>query len=70
MHTLLELRGNIPSFIRIPDAKVHDVNISMLPALTIARMYKQRWQVELFFRLVKMLCKRDVLAVLIGVAVL
>jgi IS4 transposase len=42
----------------------------MLPALTIARMYKQRWQVELFFRLVKMLCKRDVLAVLIGVAVL
>lgn len=27
MHTLLDLRGNIPSFIRISDAKVHDVNI-------------------------------------------
>jgi hypothetical protein len=27
MHTLLDLRGNIPSFIRITDGKVHDVNI-------------------------------------------
>ena len=27
MHTLLNLRGNIPAFIRITDAKVHDVNI-------------------------------------------
>ena len=27
MHTLLNLRGNIPEFIRITDAKVHDVNI-------------------------------------------
>jgi len=27
LHTLLDLRGNIPSFIWITDAKVHDVNI-------------------------------------------
>lgn len=27
MHTLLDLRGNIPSFVSITDAKVHDVNI-------------------------------------------
>ena len=27
MHTLLDLRGNIPSFVDITDAKVHDVNI-------------------------------------------
>jgi hypothetical protein len=27
MHTLLDLRGNIPTFIRVTDGKVHDVNI-------------------------------------------
>src|SRR6202142_1255434 len=27
MHTLLDLNGNIPTFIRITDGKVHDVNI-------------------------------------------
>ena len=27
MHTLLELQGNIPTFIRITDGKTHDVNI-------------------------------------------
>ena len=27
MHTLLNLRGSIPEFIRITDGKVHDVNI-------------------------------------------
>jgi hypothetical protein len=27
MHTLLDLRGNIPTFIRITDGKVHDVSI-------------------------------------------
>src|SRR6516162_7877012 len=27
MHTLLDLRGNIPSFIFISDGKMHDVNI-------------------------------------------
>ena len=27
LHTLLDLRGNIPSFISITDGKVHDVNI-------------------------------------------
>ncbi len=27
LHTLMDLRGNIPSFIRITDGRVHDVNI-------------------------------------------
>jgi len=27
LHTLLDLRGNIPSFIEITDGKIHDVNI-------------------------------------------
>ena len=27
MHTLLDLRGNIPTFIRITEGRVHDVNI-------------------------------------------
>ena len=27
MHTLLDLRGNIPSFIHVSDGKVHDVNV-------------------------------------------
>jgi len=27
LHTLLDLRGNIPTFVRITDGKVHDVNI-------------------------------------------
>ena len=27
LHTLLDLRGNLPTFIRITDGKVHDVNI-------------------------------------------
>lgn len=27
LHTLLDLRGNIPSFVSVTDAKVHDVNI-------------------------------------------
>jgi IS4 transposase len=27
MHTLLDLRGNIPAFIRVTDGKVHDVNM-------------------------------------------
>ena len=27
LHTLLDLRGNIPSFISITDGKVHDVNV-------------------------------------------
>jgi len=27
LHTLLDLRGNIPTFIRVTDGKVHDVNV-------------------------------------------
>ena len=26
MHTLLDLRGNIPSFVHVSDGKVHDVH--------------------------------------------
>ena len=33
MHTLLDLRGSIPTFLRITDGKVHDVNI--LDELTV-----------------------------------
>jgi len=77
LHTLLDLRGNIPSFIFISDGKMHDVNIldqllpeagafyvmdrgyvdferlARLDALTIAKLYKCRWQVELFFKWIK-----------------
>jgi IS4 transposase len=118
MHTLLDLHGNIPTFISVTDGKVHDVNILdeilpeagafyvmdrgyvdferlfvftlcsaffvvrtksnvllqrrvtyldvetrkrfkfltnnfTLPALTIAQIYKCRWQVELFFKWIK-----------------
>jgi len=27
LHTLIDLRGNIPTFIHIPDGKLHDVNV-------------------------------------------
>ncbi len=27
LHTLLDLRGNIPTFIHISDGKLHDVNV-------------------------------------------
>src|SRR5664279_4411967 len=84
MHTLLDLHGNIPTFIRITSGVVHDVNLLdeilpeagaiyvfdrgyidfqrlfkfltnnfTLPALTIAQIYKSRWQIELFFRWIK-----------------
>ena len=106
LHTLLDLRGNIPSFIFISDGKLHDVNILdqlvpepgaiyimdrgyidfdrlgrfhqtgsffviraktnetgkrlvflsnnfALPALTITKLYRLRWQVELFFKWIK-----------------
>ena len=33
MHTLLDLRGNIPSFIHVSDGKLHDVHaLDLLPA--------------------------------------
>src|SRR5208282_3692888 len=94
LHTLLDLRGNIPCFVRISHGKTHDVTVLdhltivlagrkssrlypdplrriafydaendrrfvfltnnfTLPALTIARLYKCRWQIELFFKWIK-----------------
>jgi hypothetical protein len=35
LHTLLDLRGNIPTFIHISDGKLHDVNaLDLLPLET------------------------------------
>ena len=95
LHTLLDLRGNIPSFIHITDGKTHEVNIMddlvlepgafylmdrgyldfsrlfviheakaffvtraksnnfVLKPQLIADLYRQRWQVELFFKWIK-----------------
>ena len=39
MHTLLDLRGNIPSFIHISDGKVHDVNVLDLMIPESAAIY-------------------------------
>jgi len=39
MHTLLDLHGNIPTFIGITDGKVHDVNILDEIVLRRARFY-------------------------------
>lgn len=99
LHTLLNIQGNIPSFIHISEGKIHDVNVLdflileagafytmdrgyldflrlfnidqagtlfviraksnktfdfltnnfTIPALTVANLYRYRWQVELFF---------------------
>jgi hypothetical protein len=32
LHTLLDLRGNIPTFIHISDGKLHEVNILITQA--------------------------------------
>ncbi|MCC7461982.1 MAG: transposase [Gammaproteobacteria bacterium] len=87
LHTLLDLRGNIPTVPHVSDGKLHDANILDqliheagalhvmdrdyldferlarfdqasafltdhfdLPALSICKLYKMRWQVELFFK--------------------
>jgi len=39
MHTLLDLRGNIPSFIHISDGKLHDVNVLDLMILEPGAIY-------------------------------
>ena len=41
LHTLLDLRGNIPSFIHISDGKMHDVNI--LDLLCQSRAHSTSW---------------------------
>jgi IS4 transposase len=87
MHTLLDLRGNIPAFVHITGVRSDQTvilssswsaaaypdplrrvnyfdaetkkrlkfltNNFTLPAHTIAQIYKQRWQVELFFKWIK-----------------
>lgn len=85
LHTLLDLRGNIPTFIHITEGKLADINTLdvmpvepgafyvmdcgylagsdktfvfitnnfTLPPETVDGIYKQRWQVELFFRWIK-----------------
>ena len=61
-HTLLDLRGNIPSFLHISAGNLHDVNVLdlLLPEpdafYVMDRGYidferRCRWQVELFFKL-------------------
>ena len=39
MHTLLDLHGNIPSFIHITDGKVHDVNVLDVLPLEVGAIY-------------------------------
>ena len=39
LHTLLGLRGNIPSFIHISDGKLHDVNVLDLLILELGAFY-------------------------------
>ena len=38
MHTLLDLRGNIPSFIYVSDGKLHDINV-------LDRMIPEPWPI-------------------------
>jgi hypothetical protein len=40
MHTLLDLHGNIPTFISITDGKVHDVNTHRLKAVAVVTDWK------------------------------
>jgi len=60
IHTQLDLRGNIPAFFVISEAKVHDVNFMdilefefELDVKKIADLYKNRWRIELFFKWIK-----------------
>ncbi|TCT09622.1 DDE family transposase [Paralcaligenes ureilyticus] len=39
LHTLLDLRGNIPTFIHISDGKVHDVNVLDLLPLEVPALF-------------------------------
>lgn len=39
MHTLLDLRGNIPTFIHIGDGKMHEVNVLDIPILEAGSFY-------------------------------
>ena len=56
MHTLMDLRGSIPTFVLLTPAKVHHFlanNFSIEDPLTIAELYHERWQIELFFKWIK-----------------
>jgi hypothetical protein len=54
LHTLFDLRGNIPSFISITDAKVHDVNILDELVVEPGAIYVMDRAYLDFFRLYKM----------------
>ena len=43
MHTLLDLHGNIPSFIRIADGKMHDLFIHLLNLRCKRCLQSRRW---------------------------
>jgi IS4 transposase len=55
MHTLLNLRGNIPEFIWITDGKCHDSNALDLINFYANAIYlmDNRWQIEVFFKWIK-----------------
>ena len=56
MHTLMDLRGSIPTFVLLTPGKVYHFltnNFSIEDPLTIAELYRERWQIELFFKWIK-----------------
>lgn len=54
VHTLYGVVTQIPTFLHITEAKVHDMtNNFEIKAKHIALLYKNRWQVELFFKWIK-----------------
>jgi hypothetical protein len=54
MHTLLDLRGSIPSFIEITDGKLHDVNILDILPIEVNSIYVMDRAYVDFARLYKM----------------
>src|SRR5258708_6336773 len=56
LHLLLDHDGYLPSFAVITEGKKHEVRVArqmQLAAATVAAIYKERWQIELFFRALK-----------------
>ena len=56
MHMLMDLRGSIPTFVLLTPGKVYHFltnNFSIEDPLTIAELYRELWQIELFFKWIK-----------------